>query len=719
MTATRLPDPDPGTGTGTGVGPGVDPGPDVAAAVLAATARSSTALLVCRPVEPGSPTTDFEVVHENAASRAQLPVGSLLGRRLHEVFPAQAGRSGDLHPLYREALATGTTRSGRVRLASPGHPAVDEHDFEVEACGADGLLVLLFHDVTAREHARQALAAGERRYRALVEHATDVVAVFDAAGRTTYVSPSFERILGHPAGSATGRHYRDLVVPDQHPTADGAFATVLAAGPETVTTVELQVLTATGEPRWIEAQLSNRLDEPSVAGVLANWRDVTEHRALERRLAHEALHDPLTGLPNRQFLDELLTRAIARTHRADHASALLFCDVDHFGVVNDSLGHDAGDALIRDVAQRLRGALRPSDVVTRFGGDEFVVLCEDLENESDALTVAERLQHALHGDYHLHGRAAAVTTSMGVTVLHPGSTAPDALSEADAALFEAKRAGRARVEAFTPRMRQQWRHRLDTEASLRRALAGDELCLHYQPIIDLRDGRTSHVEALLRWQQPDGRLVQPGEFLPVAEETGLIVEIGRWVLRTGFEQAARWQRQVPGAPRVSLNVAGRQLHEAGFAGDVEDLLAELGPAADGIELEVSERLLAHDQPALVRTLHRLRESGVHVSLDDFGAGQTAIAWLQQLPFDTLKLDRSLVVGLPAEGASAVVHALAQLSRRLDIRSIAEGVETRAQLEAVTGLGCAHAQGFLLGRPMPAGELETLLTTGGAAAHSPG
>ncbi|PPK93507.1 PAS domain S-box-containing protein/diguanylate cyclase (GGDEF)-like protein [Kineococcus xinjiangensis] len=679
-----------------------------AALLSAATASTTTGLAICRPVDPGDPGTDFEVLHDNERCREELGVGPLTGRRLHEIFPAARG---DLHQVYREVVADGGTRTVDTVFTSPQHPHLTERHFEVEAHGVDGLLVVGFRDVTETERAVRDLAWSERRYRALVEQASDVVHVIGPQGETRYVSPNFARLMGYAPERAAHMHYREFIVPEHHALAEETFAAVLAASPEETATVTLQVRAADGSRRWIEARVTNRAADPAIGGVLANWRDVTQTRALEHRLAHEAMHDTLTGLPNRRFLDELLAHCIARASRAEHRTALLFCDVDHFKMVNDSLGHDAGDALLVDVAKRLRSALRPSDVVARFSGDEFVVLCEDLDSDTDALTVAERIQSALHGDYRLAGQAATVTTSMGVTVLRPDSTGQDALSEADAALFEAKRAGRARVEAFTPSMRAHWRHRLDTEAGLRRALAEEELQLHWQPIIDLRDGRISHVEALLRWQPPGRQMIAPGDFLPVAEETGLIVDLGTWVLEAGIAQAARWQRELPDAPRVSLNVAGRQLHDPAFAATVEEMISRHRPAPEGLELEISERLLASDQPRLVSTLHRLREQGLHVGLDDFGAGQTAIAWLQQLPFDTLKLDRSLVKGLPAAGSSAVVHALAQLSERLDITSIAEGVETPEQLAAVSDLGCAHAQGFLLCRPAPAEELAPLLATG--------
>ncbi|RKS75704.1 PAS domain S-box-containing protein/diguanylate cyclase (GGDEF)-like protein [Motilibacter peucedani] len=687
----------------------------VAQAVVAALeVDDTTGLLVCDPVlDPEGRVEDFVYVHQNATASSLLQMDALVGRRMLEVFPDLA--RSELMTTYRCLAATGGRAVTSSRFeAMRSH--LDGHSYEIAADARSGLLVLLFRDVTAAEDAKAALAAlaaNERRFRALVEQATDVIHLIDSSGRTIYASPALGRILGYSPSEVSALPFTAFVDPDDLEQARSGWEAVRSAGPEQLFRWSAHMRTSTGESRWCEVSARNKLSDPSIAAVVVNWHDVTERRELEVQLAHDATHDPLTGLPNRRLMGELVEHAIARSVRGTNSAGLLFCDVDHFKVVNDTLGHAAGDDLLVQLGRRLREALRPGDVVGRFGGDEFVVLCEDLTEVSDLFAVAERAQEALHGEYVLDGRVATVSVSVGLTTLERGGSLRRALSEADAALYEAKRTGRARIEVFDRRLRVQLEHRLETEGLLRGAIGRGELELHYQPIVDLRDGRLVRVEGLLRWRR-DGELLAPGSFLPVAEETGLIVDVGAWVLRSGFCQAAAWAAALDEPPVVCLNVAARELADPGLLRRVDALLEEFPQARGRVELEVSERLLAADTRSVGPVLQAFAERGLLLALDDFGAGNTSLTWLQHLPLDVLKLDRALVEGLPGESHVAIVGALTQLAERLGIRTVAEGIETGEQLTSVVELGCSYGQGFHLARPAPVGDLDGLLGGRGLA-----
>jgi len=434
----------------------------------------------------------------------------------------------------------------------------------------------------------------------------------------------------------------------------------------------------------------------------------------EERIRHDALHDALTGLPNRALLLERLSGAVERADGEGRSLALFFLDVDHLKVLNDSLGHHAGDELLRAIGPRLRAVLRPEDMIARFGGDEFAVLCEGVGDEAHALRVAERLVRAFARPFEVRGEPRFCSTSVGVVVSDPaGPRGPDELlSDADAALYRAKERGRGRHEVFDVRLRDRTTARLRIEADLRRALeASDQLWVAYQPFYALPGGEVAGVEALLRWDHPERGSIPPVEFIPVAEDSGLIVELGDLVMRTACREVARWQAETPAKRlRLTVNVSARQMELTGMPGEVGAVLRDSGFDPALLGLEITEGLLLEDTPATGETLQALRRLGVRLMLDDFGTGFSSLAYLRRHPIDALKIDRAFVadLGEDGEGDAAIVQAIVGMAKALGMSVVPEGVETQGQLDRLTELGCDFAQGFHLSRPLPAAELERLL-----------
>jgi diguanylate cyclase (GGDEF)-like protein len=456
--------------------------------------------------------------------------------------------------------------------------------------------------------------------------------------------------------------------------------------------------------------------------VAASEHELAIARRAADALAHRAGHDPLTGLPNRELFLDRVEHALARARRSTRPVGVIFLDLDDFKVVNDTRGHDVGDLLLRALTPRLNAALRPGDTIARFGGDEFVVLCEDLLDESDAVHIAERIALACREPITIARQEHDITVSAGVLVVtDPHSTsAASALRDADAAMYRAKAGGKGRVEVFDDGMRARLVERVALEMSLRRALGRGELRVFYQPVIGVQGGEIAGVEALLRWQHPRRGLLTPSEFMSVAESSGLIVDIGEWVLAQACAQVADWNAQTTGAPlRLSVNLSSQQLIRPEIAEVVARILSASGLPAELLDLELTERIVLEQGHDCLAALRALKALGVRLVLDDFGTGYSSLVDLRRLTIDALKIDRSFVQDLGREDDDgAIIDAVLCMADALHVAVTAEGVETRDQLARLRAQGCEHVQGFLFSPPAPPEVLDELLWADRTRAHRP-
>ncbi len=563
-------------------------------------------------------------------------------------------------------------------------------------------------DITDRVAASGELARREAELRMLTENTTDFLSRHRPDGGYRYASRASRRLLGWDACDLEGRPALGGVHRDDRAAVAKAFAAA-AGGGQTV--VQYRAVHRDGRFVWIESTLSGVRAEDEVVEVVAVSRDVSERKLAEVELARQATHDRLTGLPNRALFLDRLSHALARLARRPGVVGVLFLDLDRFKLVNDSLGHAAGDRLLVDVAQRLASALRPADTVARFGGDEFTVICEDITRAAEAGALADRVVELFREPFAVEGAEIFLDPSIGIGVAADGAVAPEALvADADAAMYRAKGSG-GRVEHFDAAMRADAQARLATETALRRALQRDELQLCYQPIVHLTTGTVVAFEALVRWQHPSRGLLRPEEFVSLAEETGLIVPIGAWVLDQACGQAVGWP-QAPGAagpPGVSVNLSARQLGRGDLHGVVAGALERSGLDPTRLCLEITESAVLDSSAHITDALADLKALGIALALDDFGSGYTSLAHLRRLPVDIIKIDRSFVAGMGAEPQdAAVLTALVSLSRGLGLGTVAEGIETATQREELTSIGCETGQGFVFAKPQTPEQAVALI-----------
>jgi len=629
-----------------------------------------------------------------------------LANRFLEIYLPIRASSGDVvgaYEIYEDAAPI------EASIATTRHDVL-----LIVGAMALGLLILLFIAFTgaSRLLARQnrQLQRSEERFRSLVQNSADVNVVLGVDGAIVYESPAAQRVLGYRDQARIGRPMFEIVHPDDQVWAGAVLADVLRS-PGAQLSGELRARHADGSWRYLEVVLKNLVADPAVGGVVVNYRDVTTRRTLEDELKRQAFHDSLTGLANRALFADRLEHALARARRRANSLAVLFIDLDDFKTVNDSLGHGEGDLLLVAAASRLSDAIRAGDTIARMGGDEFAVLVEDASGDETPVDIARRLLAILEPPFDRGGKELFVRASVGVAVASAsGHSSDDLLRNADIAMYTAKTNGKNRIEVFTPSMHEAAVARLGLKGDLVRALERHEFALAYQPIADLATGHIVGVEALIRWNHPQRGLVGPVEFIPVAEETGLIVPIGRWVLQEACRQGRIWNDD-PARPRsVSVNISGRQLQEPGFVDEVATVIAESGMNPAHLTLELTESVLMNDAEAATATLNDLKSLGLRIAIDDFGTGYSSLSYLKRWRVDYLKIDRSFVRDLVTDLSDlAIVSAIIAMARHLNIEVVAEGIEGWQQLEKLRQLGCTLAQGYLLAKPVPQDQCHRYLT----------
>lgn len=580
------------------------------------------------------------------------------------------------------------------------------------------LLLRAIRYAMERKEIERALRVSEERYALAAAGANDGLWDWDIQQNDVYYSPRWKSMLGYTDEEIGNRleEWFDRVHPDDQPALHQRFQ-CHQGDSETPLQLEYRMLHKDGKYRWMlcrgMAVHDNTGQRLRMAG---SQTDIHERKMAEERLRHDVLHDALTGLPNRALLMDRLERALARAKRdPDRLFAVLFIDLDRFKNVNDSLGHIVGDKLLIEWGQRLAECCRPQDTLARLGGDEFVLLLEDISGDADAIRVAKRIQTQFNDPLQINNYELFISGSIGIALGSGASTQPeDLLRDADTAMYRAKAQGKACYSLFDADMHSAAVAVLHLEGNLRRAIERQSFHLHYQPVISLESGRIVAFEALVRWHDTERGVIPPTEFIPLAEETGMILPIGQWVLREACRQLRAWQLKLPGTTDVcvSVNLSCRQFSQAGLVEQIGEILRETGLDAKYLKLEVTESALMVDAESAARKLHRLREMGVHVSMDDFGTGYSSLSYLQRFPVDTLKIDQSFIRNLEyAEKGVEIVQAILNLGRALQMDVVAEGLESASQVQLLRTLGCPCGQGYFFSRPVPKQAAATLLRRG--------
>jgi diguanylate cyclase (GGDEF)-like protein/PAS domain S-box-containing protein len=569
--------------------------------------------------------------------------------------------------------------------------------------------LVVMRDTTRRTAAEAGRRDAEERFRSAFIHAPIGMAVLDEAGIVREANPALAHLLGLGPEMLLDTPVWQWLSPEYHRGSRARFARLLNQR-SSCESSQVQLLRADGDTRWVHASTSAIRDHTGQATSFAlQLQDLTDWKAAEARLLDQASHDQLTGLANRSVFKERLERALSSGHPSGQGPAVLFLDLDRFKVVNDSMGHACGDELLTRVAARFRSVLRPGDTLARLGGDEFAVLVESVHAVEEASRVAARLRESLHTPILVQRSEVFVTVSIGIALTEPGSDAETLLCDADVAMYAAKGTGGNTLMIFDDRMRAECSKRLDIEIGLRHAISGGELYLLYQPVVEIESGTVTGVEALLRWKPAGRELVMPGDFIPVAEEAGLIVPIGIWVLRQACRQLRQWRVAYPGtAPlTMAVNVSSRQLLTEDLLDAVRELTRDIGP--DQLCLEITETAATQVTAAALDTLHQVRALGVVIAVDDFGSGYSSLARLRYLPVDVLKIDREFITNATnSEGDKSVVLAIVAMAHALGLTVIAEGVETAQQAQLVRSAGCDLSQGYYHGRPQQPYDLQAHL-----------
>lgn len=622
----------------------------------------------------------------------------ITGKKLYEALPVNVAQSA--MAAVGKALTNGTTENLEYQLALAG--TIHHFEARVVASGQNEALSIV-RDITERRCAENALRESEERYALAVEGASDGLWDWDLRTNEIYYSSRWKSMLGW-TDSEIGRS------PDEwfgriHSEDLEQFRVLLNAHLEGASPhfeAEHRIVHRHGTYLWVLTRGIAVRDEAGRPYRMAGSQtDVTDHRRVQEQLLRNALYDPLTGLANRTLLMDRLEQSLGRAKRSrGETFAILFLDLDRFKNVNDTLGHLAGDKVLTGIGQKLQSCVRPGDTVARIGGDEFVILLENITTLPMATMVTERIEHVLSQPMNLESQKIVMAASIGIVVASGDYEKPeDVLRDADIAVYRAKAVGRGCHVVFDQSMYQNAMALLELESDLRKAIEHQELFLQYQPIVSLDTDSLVSLEALIRWQHPGRGLICPGEFIPLAEETGLIVPIGEWVLRKVCAQICEWRTSYGSSPIVAVNISGHQLKQSNFASSIKRIIDEFGLSPDSVELEITESVLMDNMERANEVLSSLRESGFHLSLDDFGTGYSSLSYLQHFPVHKLKLDRSFVLGLGLDSSKLeIVTAILQLAKGLGLDVVAEGVETEDAASRLRAMGCKLAQGFYFAKP---------------------
>lgn len=593
-------------------------------------------------------------------------------------------------------------RDGSLHLITWSSTLLKDEKGQVEFVIGTGI------EITNHKAATEAMRVSEARYRALFEQSRDAIFITDKNGDLIDANRAMLEFLAYESGEVLNRPIESFFAE----SADRLMLLQELSAKHAVTDLEVKMRRKDGRVLWCLVSIAERqLPNGELTGYQGIIHDITDRKRAEDRLVYNAYHDVLTGLPNRALFTDRLDRALARWRRhRDARFAVLFLDLNRFKFVNDSLGHSAGDELLRKIGEIIQDCLRDEDTVARLGGDEYAVLIDHIDSTEDAMGVAERIHSCLESPVHIGGQTVFTSASIGIALAENESDRPeDLLRNADLAMYRAKAEGPGQYSIYVPGMHAMALSTMELDMELHEALLNDEFELHYQPIFSLANSKISGFEALLRWRNSRRGLLLPQEFLPLAEETGLILPIGKWVMQQACDQIAKWQALRPGRrlPFVSLNISGKQLSQAGFVSETAALLREKQVDPAHLMLELTETSLLQNPETCAVTITKLRSIGVRFCIDDFGTGYSSLSYLHRLPINGLKIDRSFITGLDREGPE-LVSTIVALAHNLGIYAVAEGVETESQLKRVRALGPKYVQGFFLSYPLEAAQAGSMV-----------
>lgn len=627
-----------------------------------------------------------------------IPAAAAIGRKFREELVPELALNAFPHGCLLETVvrrANGDELPAEITVAPAG-------------TGVDVTFTAFIRDISERKRAQRELEEREKRFRTIVEKSWSGVVLLDGDVRFTFAGSSTQHLLGYEDEEILGHSLFEFVHPREVEAARREFADALAR-PNHEMGGELRFRHKNGDWIWLEGFSQNLLHEPSVRAIVLNYRDVSQRKETEKQLEYRAYYDSLTGLPNRLLFRDRLVHSLAHARRNRVGVAVMYLDVDHFKLVNDALGHSFGDRLLADIAQRLQASLRASDTISRIGGDEFSILLPEVAGADAVAGVARKILDSLARPFHIENHDFFVTASLGISCFpSDGDDAETLLKCADAAMYRAKELGRNQAQLFTASMNERYVRRLALEQHLHHAIERDQLELYYQPVFDRSRRRYVSVEALLRWRDPVRGIVPPSEFIGLAEETGMIIPIGAWALRTACTQLREWQHQGLGL-HMAVNISAVQLQQRDFASVVRAALDESGIRPDLLQLEITESAAMQNFELSLETMRELRAMGVAIAVDDFGTGQSSLIYLKHFPIDTVKIDKEFLREVTDDDtAAAIVSYVINLAHTLQLKVVAEGVETEEQYTFLRHYACDMMQGYLFSKPLPVNEVVPFL-----------